>query len=63
MGKISPRLAIQRKKFSVWLNAQSAKTGSVQFGSTSPSKYTGRLTGVPLNLDAKTGLWPAGTRI
>lgn len=57
----------REKKFSVWLNAQSAKTGSVQFGSTSPSKYTGRLTGVPLNLDAKTGLlagWNANlTRI
>ncbi|KAF2844825.1 acid protease [Plenodomus tracheiphilus IPT5] len=45
-----------QRKFSVWLNSQHAATGSVQFGREDRSKYTGRLLGVPLNVELDTGL-------
>lgn len=38
------------KKFSVWLNAQDAKQGTVQFGGERTERYEGRLASVPLNL-------------
>jgi hypothetical protein len=57
------RLALQspsaKPQFSVWLNAQDAKSGTVNFGGVDRSKYQGRLIGIPLNLDSGTGD-PAG---
>ncbi|KAF9691757.1 hypothetical protein EKO04_010325 [Ascochyta lentis] len=44
------------KKYSVWLNAQGARKGSVQFGGEDRGKYKGALAKVPLNLDPETGL-------
>jgi hypothetical protein len=38
------------RKFSVWLNQQSASRGSVLFGAEDSSKYTGALQNVPINL-------------
>lgn len=52
------RLALQspsaKRQFSVWLNAQDAKSGTVNFGGEDRSKYQGRLVGIPLNLDSET---------
>ncbi|KAJ4354864.1 hypothetical protein N0V95_003474 [Ascochyta clinopodiicola] len=45
-----------RKEFSVWLNAQGAEKGSVQFGGQDRGKYEGALAKVPLNVDPETGL-------
>lgn len=39
-----------KRKISVWLNAQGAKTGAVQFGGENASRYQGKLASVPLNL-------------
>jgi hypothetical protein len=39
-----------KKKFSVWLNAQCSKAGSIQFGGENAAKYGGRLADVSLNL-------------
>ncbi|KAJ4313093.1 hypothetical protein N0V94_007127 [Neodidymelliopsis sp. IMI 364377] len=47
----------RKREYSVWLNAQGAKKGSVQFGGEDPSKHIGTLARVPLNLDPKTGLF------
>lgn len=44
-----------QRQYSVWLNAQSAKSGTVQFGSEDKTKYTGRLIGVPLNVGSEGG--------
>lgn len=40
----------RKRKFGVWLNAQNAEKGTVQFGDEDGSKYHGRLGKVPLNL-------------
>ncbi|KZM26882.1 uncharacterized protein EKO05_0011416 [Ascochyta rabiei] len=45
-----------KRKCSVWLNAQGAKKGSVQFGGEDRRKYQGALAKVLLNVDAETGL-------
>lgn len=39
-----------KRRFSVWLNAQGAKAGTVQFGGENAAKYQGSLASVPLNL-------------
>jgi hypothetical protein len=39
------------KKLGVWLNAQNAASGTVQFGGADASKYVGALAHVPINLD------------
>ena len=39
-----------KRRFSAWLNAQGAKTGTVQFGGENAAKYQGELASVPLNL-------------
>lgn len=39
-----------KRKFSVWLNAQGAKKGTVQFDGENAEKYKGRLAKVPLDL-------------
>ncbi|CAO2655487.1 Nn.00g042900.m01.CDS01 [Neocucurbitaria sp. VM-36] len=41
----------RRRKFSIWLNAQDAEKGSVQFGDEDGTKYHGQLRQVPLNLE------------
>jgi hypothetical protein len=43
-----------KRKFSVWLNRQGAKKGSVQFGGEDRGKYKDTLAKVPLNLDPAT---------
>jgi hypothetical protein len=52
------RLALKspsaKRQFSVWLNAQDAKSGTVNFGGVDRSKYQGRLIGIPLNLNSGT---------
>ncbi|KAF2109570.1 aspartic peptidase domain-containing protein [Lophiotrema nucula] len=47
------------KAFSVWLNKQNAKKGSVAFGVTEPdpSKFTGKLRSVPLNTQGSDRLF------
>ncbi|KAF3044560.1 hypothetical protein E8E11_005810 [Didymella keratinophila] len=40
-----------KRMFSVWLNAQGARTGTVQFGGEDAAKYQGKLASVPLNLE------------
>lgn len=39
-----------KRKFSIWLNAQGATSGTVQFGGKNVGRYYGRLANVPLNL-------------
>ena len=46
----------KKRKFSVWLNAQGASTGTLRFGGEDPTKYKGELAPVPVNLDSKGGL-------
>lgn len=55
--RIALALPSRSRKFSIWLNSQSALTGTLQFGAADPSKHTGALTPVPLNLDPATGTW------
>jgi hypothetical protein len=39
------------RKYSIWLNSQDAKYGTVQFGGEDATKHEGRLKAVPLNVD------------
>lgn len=45
-----------KREFAVWLNAQGARSGTVQFGGEERNKYEGELRSVPVNLDKDTGL-------
>ena len=41
---------IKRRLFSIWLNDQSASTGSILFGGIDPTKYRGQLRSLPVIL-------------
>jgi hypothetical protein len=47
---------INTLSYSLWLDDLDANTGSILFGGVDTSKYTGKLTALPIQVDSETGV-------